>query len=194
MEKVSHFLKSTLRLDISQEKSGISHARDGMKYLGYTVQTDSRPKTVRTKRASTRYTTQKAIRERVLLGIPGYKIIDFMRTHGYARNGKAIHRAPWIWRSDAEIIQGYNAEMRGFANDDGLVPNAPRVLGKLYWVWRTSLLKTLAAKYRTSVKNIVKKLHIAPFGRTLKYQGLYQGPDRCAVASYVPRLITCASS
>jgi len=37
-------------------------------------------------------------------------------------------------------------------------------------------------------------LHIAPFGRTLKYQGLYQGPDRCAVASYVPRLITCASS
>jgi len=37
-------------------------------------------------------------------------------------------------------------------------------------------------------------MHIAPFGRTLKYQGLYQGPDRCAVASYVPRLITCASS
>lgn len=39
-----------------------------------------------------------------------------------------------------------------------------------------------------------KSMHIAPFGRTLKYQGLYQGPDRCAVASYVPRLITCASS
>ena len=40
----------------------------------------------------------------------------------------------------------------------------------------------------------IADMHIAPFGRTLKYQGLYQGPDRCAVASYVPRLITCASS
>jgi hypothetical protein len=83
-------------LDISQEKSGISHARDGMKYLGYRVQTYSRPKTVRTKRANTRYTTQKAIRERVLLGIPGDKITDFMRKHEYVRNGKAIHRSSWI--------------------------------------------------------------------------------------------------
>jgi len=45
-----------------------------------------------------------------------------------------------------------------------------------------------------TIENVEVLLHIAPFGRTLKYQGLYQGPDRCAVASYVPRLITCASS
>ena len=127
-------------------------------YLGYTVQTYSRPKTVRTKRANTRYTTQKAISERVLLGIPGHKINDFMRKHGYVRNGKASHRPQWLWRSDAEIVLGYNAEMRGFANYYGLVHNAPRVLRKVYWVWKTSLLKTLAAKYRTSVNKVVKRL------------------------------------
>ena len=152
MEKVGDYLKSTLRLDISREKSGITHARVGMKYLGDTVQTYSRPKTVRTKRADTRYTTHKAIRERVLLGIPGHKITDFMRKHGYIRNGKASHRPQWLWRSDAEIMLGYNAEMRGFANYYGLVHNAARVLRKGYWVWRTSLLRTLAAKHRTSVK------------------------------------------
>jgi group II intron reverse transcriptase/maturase len=158
MEKVGDYLKSSLRLDISPEKSGITHARVGMIYLGYTVRTYSRPKTVRTKRAHTRYTTQKAIRERVLLGIPREKITGFMRKHGYLRNGKASHRPPWLWRSDAEIILGYNAEMRGFANYYGLVHNAPRVLRKLYWEWQRSLLKTLAAKHRTSVKKVVKKL------------------------------------
>lgn len=158
MDKVGDFLKSALRLDISPEKSGITHARKGMECLGYTVQTDSRPKIVRTKRANTRYTTQKAISEQVVLGIPGHKIAAFMRTQGYTRNGKAIHRAQWLWRSDAEIILGYNAEMRGFAHYYGLVHNAPRVLSKLYWVWRTSLLKTLAAKHRTSVNKVAKRL------------------------------------
>jgi RNA-directed DNA polymerase len=158
MERVGDYLKSALRLDLSREKSGITHAREGMTCLGYTVQTYSRPKIVRTKRANTRYTTQKAISERVELGIPGHKITDFMRKQGYTRNGKAIHRASWLWRSDAEIILGYNAELRGFANYYGLVHNAPRVLSKLYWVWRTSLLKTLAAKHRTSVNKVIKRL------------------------------------
>jgi RNA-directed DNA polymerase len=129
-----------------------------MTCLGYTVQTYSRPKIVRTKRAHTRYPTQKAISEQVVLGIPGHKIADFLRKQRYIQNGKAMHRAPWRWRSDAEIILGYNAELRGFANYYGLVHNAPRVLSKLYGVWRTSLLKTLAAKHRTAVNKVVKRL------------------------------------
>src|SRR4029434_6231470 len=103
MKTVSDYLKSALRLDISREKSGLTHARGGMTYLGYTVQTYSRPKTVRTERDNTRHTTQKAISERVLLGIPGHKITDFLRKNRYIRNGKASHRPSWLWRSDAEI-------------------------------------------------------------------------------------------
>jgi len=38
------------------------------------------------------------------------------------------------------------------------------------------------------------RMDIAPCGRTLKHQPLYQGPDRCALDAYVPRLITCTSS
>jgi group II intron reverse transcriptase/maturase len=92
MEKVGIYLKSALQLDLSQEKSGITHARRGMMCLGYTVQTYSRSKIVRTKRANTRYTTQKAISEQVVLGIPGHKIAAFMRKQRYTRNGKAMQR------------------------------------------------------------------------------------------------------
>jgi len=36
-------------------------------------------------------------------------------------------------------------------------------------------------------------LHIAPFWRALQSQSLDQGPARCLLASYVPRLITSPS-
>jgi hypothetical protein len=37
-------------------------------------------------------------------------------------------------------------------------------------------------------------VNIAPFGRAFKHPSLSQGPDRCALDSYVPRLITSPSS
>jgi hypothetical protein len=37
-------------------------------------------------------------------------------------------------------------------------------------------------------------LNISPFGRAFKRQLLYQGPDRCALDSYLPRLIFSTSS
>ena len=37
-------------------------------------------------------------------------------------------------------------------------------------------------------------MHITPCGRTFKHQPLSQGPDRCALDSYVPRLILSPSS
>jgi hypothetical protein len=37
-------------------------------------------------------------------------------------------------------------------------------------------------------------VHIAPWGRTLKTSPLDQGPARCALDAYVPRLITSPSS
>jgi hypothetical protein len=37
-------------------------------------------------------------------------------------------------------------------------------------------------------------MNISPFGRAFKRQLLYQGPDRCALDSYLPRLIFSTSS
>src|SRR6266496_5270920 len=37
-------------------------------------------------------------------------------------------------------------------------------------------------------------MHIAPYGRTLQHWPLSQGPARCVLDAYVPRLITCTSS
>jgi hypothetical protein len=42
--------------------------------------------------------------------------------------------------------------------------------------------------------NLSEDMDIAPYGRTFKHQPLSQGPDRCALDSYVPRLILSPSS
>jgi hypothetical protein len=158
MDKVGDAVQSTLRLDLAREQSGLPHARVGRKSLGDTVQTEARPKPGRRKRADTRDTTHKAIRERGVLGLPGHKIPDFMRQHGAIRNGPASHRPPWRWSSAAEILRGDTAEMRGLANSYGRVHNAARGGRQGDGVWRTRRLSTLAAQHRTAVKKVVKRL------------------------------------
>ncbi|HEY4382973.1 MAG TPA: RNA-guided endonuclease IscB [Ktedonobacteraceae bacterium] len=72
--------------------------------------------------------------------------------------GNAIHKPEWIHLSDAEIILAYNGEFRGLANYDALAVGVKATMSKLEWLWKTSLLKTLANKHKTSVNKIVKRL------------------------------------
>src|SRR5713101_3976818 len=41
-----------------------------------------------------------------------------------------------------------------------------------------------------TVQDGMRELNKAPCGRTFKYEACYQGPDSCAVDSYLPRLIS----
>jgi hypothetical protein len=47
--------------------------------------------------------------------------------------------------------------MRGLANYYGLAMQAKSGLRKLYYLWHYSLLKTLAAKHRTTVRQTAKQ-------------------------------------
>ncbi|KAA3638067.1 MAG: hypothetical protein DWQ02_05630, partial [Bacteroidetes bacterium] len=71
---------------------------------------------------------------------------------------KAIHRKYLIDSSMVEIVLAYNTEMRGFANYYRLAFCVKFSLRKLWYLWQTSLLKTLAYKHKCSVNKIVKRL------------------------------------
>src|SRR5437764_12570754 len=51
----------------------------------------------------------------------------------------------------------------------------------------------IAPALRDRMAQSAKFVHITPCGRTLQRQSLYQGPARCALEAYVPRLITSPS-
>src|SRR5437660_6495754 len=72
------------------------------------------------------------------------------------RKGKPIHRAELLNESDFTIIATYQLEYRGLVNYYHMAYNL-HTLSKLKWVMEQSLTKTLAAKYKISVRKVHKK-------------------------------------
>ena len=91
---------------------------------------------------------------RIALRVP----VDVIRKkcQPYLRKGKPIHRPERIFNSDFSIVADYQQEYRGIAQYYQLAINVSH-LGKLRWVMETSLLKTLAAKHRSTVAKMAAK-------------------------------------
>jgi hypothetical protein len=72
------------------------------------------------------------------------------------RRGKPIHLPERINDTDFSIVAQYQAEYRGVVNYYLMAFNVHR-LWRLHWIAQTSLLKTLANKFRTSVRDVQRR-------------------------------------
>jgi RNA-directed DNA polymerase len=157
------FLNTYLKLTISEEKSGIHHAKEGTPFLGYVVQnfTSEYMSMVR----SPSYTKVGAVlrrnmREGLQLRIPQRKMSEFSKSKGYGVY-ETLHpsRKPILLQlDDEEILLAYNAEMRGIANYYALATGAKQGLQRLMYIAETSFLMTLANKHNSTVSQIASKL------------------------------------
>jgi hypothetical protein len=66
---------------------------------------------------------------------------------------KALHRKSLLNKTDTEIISKYNSEIRGIYHYYWLAQNVSS-LNKFYYIMKSSMLKTLAGKYRTKVSKV----------------------------------------
>ncbi len=146
------FLREELKLNLSDEKTLITHARNGAaKFLGYEITTlHSDVKQTKAKNGQ----KKRNINGRVGLRIPHKVLIE--KCNRYRKGGKAIHRAELLNESDYTIIATYQLEYRGIVEYYRLAYNL-HTLQLLKWMMETSLTKTLASKHKTSVKKIYKK-------------------------------------
>jgi RNA-directed DNA polymerase len=98
--------------------------------------------------------------DHIHLRVPRDRLVQFNQRKGYGDLGrlKAVHRRHLIDSSLLEIVLAYNAEMRGLANYYRLAYFAKHSLRKLWFVWQTSLLKTLSFKLRLSVNQVARRL------------------------------------
>jgi hypothetical protein len=81
-------------------------------------------------------------------------------------DGEPIHRSELMNLSDYTIVRTYQAEYRGLVNYYLMARNVA-TLNKYRWVMRTSLLKTLANKHKTSITKMAQKLEATtgtPYG------------------------------
>lgn len=163
--RLATFLRDELRLELSEEKTLVTHARTkAARYLGYeiTVQHADRRLTGGSR------TTNGTIRLRVPQAVIRKKCAP------YYKRGKPERRTELVNRSDLDIVAAYGAEYRGLVNYYLLASDVFR-LDRVHWVMLTSMLKTLACKHDSTVSKMA-----ARYGHTIQTP---HGPRRCFQAS-----------
>ncbi len=166
-QQLRKFLQEELKLELSEEKTLITHARsEAARFLGYEVTTLQEDR----KRSMTKNgTDRRSANGRIGLRVPR-DIIEEKRK-SYMRGGKATHRAELIQESDYTTILTYQLEFRGIANYYRLAYNMV-ALHKLKWVMQVSLIKTLASKCKMTAAQVVRKYEAEIVVKDKKYKGL----------------------
>ena len=145
--RLAEFLRETLGLELSQPKTLITHARSQpARFLGYHV---------RVQHCDTKLTRgRREANGKIALRVPP----DVIKAQcaRYRQHGKPWHRSRLQNLDDYDIVRIYGAEYRGAANYYLLAQNAWR-LGTLEWNAETSMLKTLAAKHRSTVTKMAAR-------------------------------------
>jgi hypothetical protein len=146
-QRLAQFLREELKLELSQEKTLITHARTGAaRFLGYdiTVQHNNRKCT----------RGQRQVNGDVALRVPA--AVVKAKSAPYLHRGQPARRTQVINRDDYNIVATYGTEYRGIVQYYLLAVNV-RVLHRLRWVMLTSMLKTLASKHRSTVTKMATR-------------------------------------
>jgi hypothetical protein len=144
--RLAQFLRDDLKLELSQDKTLITHARTrAARFLNYDIITQHGTRVTRGRRA---------VNGGIALRVPP----DVVKAKAapYLKRGKPAHRPMWIKESDHTVVATYGAIYRGIVQYYLLAGNVFR-LNRLTWVMETSMLRTLAAKHNSSVPKMAKK-------------------------------------
>ena len=145
--KLAQFLRETLGLELSAEKTLISHARtQPARYLGYDIIVQH---------ANTKITDGlRSVNGTIALRVPP----DVVKAQSarYRQHGKPWHRSRLQNLSDYDIVRTYGAEYRGVVNYYLLAQDVWR-LNTLRWNAVTSMLKTMAAKHHSTVTKMAAR-------------------------------------
>ncbi|MEO0970800.1 MAG: group II intron reverse transcriptase/maturase [Cyanobacteria bacterium J06639_18] len=147
-QKIAMFLHDELKLELSEEKTFVTHARnETAKFLGYEIHilhADDKHD----------HRGQRCINGSVGLRVPKSVIKDHCVK--YMRCGKPIHLTQRLSDDAYSIVSQYQAEYRGVVQYYRMAYNL-HTLSKLKWVMELSLVKTLANKFKTSCRKIYKR-------------------------------------
>jgi group II intron reverse transcriptase/maturase len=148
--RLAQFLHKNLKLELSETKTLITHARtEAARFLGYEIitQHDDRKQTA----------GRRSVNGQIRLRVP----VDVIRAKcsRYTQGGKPASRPELMNEPDHTIINRFGAEYRGIVQYYLLAGDVYR-LDRLQWVMQTSLLKTLAGKYGSTVTTMARRYKV----------------------------------
>jgi group II intron reverse transcriptase/maturase len=145
--RLATFLRDDLKLELSADKTLITHARTGAaRFLGYEI--------------IVQHADHKIINGRRLVnGVIALRVprdVIKAKSGPYLKHGKPERRPPLVNENDDTIIATYGAEYRGLVNYYLLAGDVWR-LNRVEWVMKTSLLKTLACKHDSTMSKMAAR-------------------------------------
>jgi len=158
---ITRFMEKNLKLELSQEKTLITHAQKAAKFLGYEI---SIRKSIAYKRNKNNV-LMKSFNGNVILtlpiGIVKEKLLDYNAMSIKSPKGKEIWQAKYRGflnkRDIAEIVSQYNSEIRGFYNYYSIANNISKAGSKFGHIMEYSMYHTIAQKTNSSISEVIRK-------------------------------------
>ncbi len=174
-EQIKHrlatFLRDDLKLELSEDKTLITHARTGAAcFLGYEITVGHNDHKLTRGR--------REVNGTVTLHVP--TTVIKAKCSRYLKLGKPERRPQLVNNDDHTIISTYGAEYPGLTQYYLLAGDVYR-LNRVHWVMMTSLLKTLANKHHSTVSKMAAKYHATtatPYGPRRCFQASVERPGR----------------
>lgn len=167
-QQLGSYLRDTLKLELSQEKTLITHAhKQSARFLSYDIQAQYR----NDKLAKDGY---RHVNAQIALRVP--QEVVKKKISAYQHKGKPLRRLSLACCPDYTILQTYQDEYRGFVQYYLLAINVCWLSG-YKWIVQQSLTHTLAAKYHSTTHRIAKR-----------FQAVVQtphGPRKCLEARLI---------
>jgi len=139
--RLGKFLRDHLNLELSSEKTLITHAKtDKARFLGYEISTWNHP--------------GRPGHGHIALRIPLQVIEE--KIARYTDGNEPIHRSELVHDSDLAIVERYGQEFRGYVQYYAHAKNRPW-LHRLKWYMQVSLLRTLAAKHKSTTTMMAQR-------------------------------------
>jgi len=181
--KICIWLKENLEAELAEDKTLITDMRKKCAhFLGYELLTYNSRKLGK-KYVPAGFTMVNGRRtvtsmKRILAKVAGSEIIvrpdkqrliERLHMKGYCTKRGFPRELPWLSCLEPfAIVDRYNSVIRGFANFYADFITYPSDLYRWLYIVRFSCLKTLAQKYRISIKKVFKTFHAQSFtGRTI---------------------------
>ena len=160
-QDIKNFLADRLALELSDEKTLVTHTEKSAKFLGYEITVRKSNDQRRDRLGRLRRTYGKRVCLNVSTETVRKKLFDWGVLELTNRNGKEIWKpkckSGLIFNDDLEILDSYNREIVGFYNYYSIANNCAHALNSFSYIMEYSMYKTFAGKYKCRTRKINKK-------------------------------------
>lgn len=154
--KIAQFMNDALHLELSPEKTKITNlSNENVRFLGYDI---SKSKEDSKQVVDTLGRKKRSVNGTIQLLVPGQVIQDKLKP--FRKRGKSY---PYVARVNLpvmDIINLYNAEIRGLYNYYCLATDVSKKLATFKFYHYYSMIKTIARKEKSTVRKVIRKYGI----------------------------------